>query len=50
MEDSAQNIKLEFDVLCIALKIMPFRYLLKDTTRVFFGVAVSEEGYICSSG
>ena len=49
MEDFAQNIKLEFGVLCIALKIMPSRYLLKDTTS-FFVVSFSEEGYICSSG
>ena len=37
MEDYAQNIKLEFGVLYIALKIMPSRYLLKDMTRDFLG-------------
>ena len=36
MEGSAQNIKLEFGILCAALKIMPSRYLLKDTTGVLF--------------
>ena len=36
MEGSAQYIKLEFGILCVALKIMPSRYLLKDTTGVLF--------------